>query len=110
LDPITVDFLGVLVRAFLTYLGGYLVAHHVINDAANELYVTHFTHVIILSLPAAGSILWGLYVRYRGRRKLMVALMPGVHTEDQVNAIIKSGQATPTVSTPSSTIPGVPAA
>ncbi len=107
MDPITVEVVGVIVRAFLAYLGGYLVAHHVINDAQNERFIDHFAHLIILSLPAAGGVLWGLYVRYRGRKKLLTALMPGVHTEDQVNAIWKSGQ-TPTVTTPTNSVPGVP--
>lgn len=105
MDPIVMEFAGVIVRSFLTYLGGYLIAHHVLNDDQSERFVQHFTSMIVLSLPAAGGVCWGLYVRWRSRKKLLTALMPGVHTEDQVNLLWKAG---PTVTTPSNTSPGVP--
>jgi len=110
MDPITVEFLGVILRTLLTYVGGFLVAHHVINDADRERYVAHFATEIVLSLPAIGALAWGLWVKLRSRKKLLVALSSDVKmSENEAAAIVKSGCVTPTVSTPKNTIPGVPA-
>lgn len=109
MDPLVVEFLGVIGRWLLTSIGSYLVAHHVLNASQSEQYVTAFTHDLVLALPMIGGLLWGLWTRYHGRVKLLTALSKGPTTEDAINAIIKSGAPTPTVMTPKSTIPGVPA-
>lgn len=108
MDPLLLEFLGVLIRSALQQIGGYLVAYHWLTGSQSETYVTAFTHDIVLALPAIGGTVWGLWTRYHTRKKFMTALMPGVHTEDQVKAIMKSGEPTPTVLTPSNTVPGVP--
>jgi hypothetical protein len=108
MDPLIFEFLGVVLRSGLTAVGGYLVAHHVLTGSQSETYVTAFSHDLVVGLPAIGGLAWGLWTRYHTRVKLLTALMPGVTTENQVNAILKSGAPTPTVSTPPNTVPGVP--
>jgi hypothetical protein len=108
MDPMVWDFLGVIVRWALTAAGAWLVGHHVLTASQSETYVTAFAHDLVIALPAIGGLAWGLWTRYHGRVKFLTALMPGVHTENQVNAILKSGAPTPTVTTPPNTVPGVP--
>ncbi len=104
------EFLGVIGRWALTMAGAWLVTHHVLSNAQSETYVTAFSHDLVLILPSLGALGWGMWTRYHTRQKLVTALMPGVHTEDQVNAILKYSDAIPTVFTPTNTVPGVPIA
>lgn len=109
MDPLLIEFLGVLARSLLNALGVWLVAHHVLSTDQSERYVTAFAHDVVLALPAIGALAWGLWVRYRGKQKLLVALSSDVKmSENEVTAIVKSGAVTPTVTTPKDTIPGVP--
>ena len=108
MDPMVYEFLGVVARWLLTSIGGYLVAHHILNADQSERYVTAFAHDIAFGLPMIGGLLWGLWTRYHGRIKLLTALSNGPMSENEVKAIIASGQVTPTITTPPSTIPGVP--
>lgn len=109
-NPLVLEFLGVLARALLSSAAGYLVAHHVLSADQSERYVVAFAHDFVLAAPAIGAAAWGLFVRYRGKQKLLVALSSDVKmSENEAAAIVKSGYATPTVTTPKNTVPGVPA-
>lgn len=99
-----------IAQTALAALGGIFVAHHWITGEQEQTFIAWgLTHVTIYA-PIAGALALTLWNKYRGRQKVLIALMPGVHTEDQVNDIIKSGQPTPTILTPPSTSPGVPLA
>lgn len=79
----------------------FLVKKGIWTGAAAEGYV----EAAVVALLAFG---WTVWNHYKNRIKFLTALMPGPQTEDEVNAHIKSGAPTPTISTPPNTIPGVP--
>ncbi len=109
MDPMVVEFIGVLFRWALTTAGSYLVAHHILSAQQSEQFVSAFAHDAMLAAPAIAALGWGLWVRYRGRVKFLTAL--SIHqpaTENDVKAKISRGDATPSVMTPPNTVPGVP--
>ncbi len=109
-NPIVLDILGVLARALLSVLSGYLEAKHLITTEQSTKFVDEAVHYVLIGAPAVGAFAWGAWVRYHNRKKLVVALgSEKLMTENEVKALIKSGAVTPTVSTPKDTIPGVPA-
>ena len=97
-----------LVQVGAAFLGGVLVAHHVITTTQESTFITSLVTHAALALPVLGALALTLWQKYKGRLKMLIALQSGVHTEDQVNAILASGAATPTILTPPSTSPGVP--
>ena len=106
--PILMQILMALAQTGIAALGGALVAHHIITgDQEQTLTASLLTHVA-LALPVALALALTLWQKYKGRVKLLIALQPGVHTEEQVDAIVKSGAVTPTILTPANTVPGVP--
>ncbi len=109
MNPILVQILMALAQTGLAAVGGYLVAHHIITASQADSLTKDLLGHLVLALPLLAGLALTLWNKYKGRVKLLVALQPGVHTEDQVNQIIKSGAATPTITTPSNTSPGVPA-
>ncbi len=96
------------VQTGIAFVGGILVEHHVINGAQEQTLIAWTVNHAVLAAPVLAALALTLWNKYRGRVKMLTALMPGVHTEDQVNAILKSGAPTPTILTPPSTSPGVP--
>ena len=109
MDPMVIEFLGVLLRWALTSVGGYLVAHHILTAEQSEQFSSAFAHNAILALPAVAALALGLWSKYKGRIKFLTAL--SIHqpaTENDVNAKISRGDATPSVLTPPNTVPGVP--
>lgn len=109
MNPILAQILVGLTQWALAAAGGYLVAHHIITATQADSLTKDLLGHLALALPLLGALALTLWNKYRARVKLLVALQPGVHNEDQVNAIIKSGAPTPTITTPSNTSPGVPA-
>jgi hypothetical protein len=93
--------IGSLLRYGLMILATYLVKHGVWTQSAAEGYV----EAAVTALLALG---WSWWKIHGNRVKLLVALMPGPHTEDEVNAHIAAGLPVPSVLTPSNTVPGVP--
>ena len=109
MDPMLLDFLGVLVRWAITSIMAYLVAHHILSADQGASFTADFVHRALISLPLLAPLAWGLWVKYRSRVKLMTALsMPPSATENDVNAKIALGHPTPSVMTPPNTVPGVP--
>ena len=108
MDPETLETLQLIGRWLLTLAISSLVTRHVITQDQGSHLAVQIVHYAPTLIPLA----WGLWrlrkVSIRERIKMLVALMPGVHTEDQVNAIISSGEPTPALTTPSNTVPGVP--
>jgi hypothetical protein len=110
MNPIWLEILGVVLRAALSALSGYLVEHHIATADQTDRWTTAIVEHAVLWAPGAAALAWGLWARYRGKQKLLVALSSDVKmSENEVTAIVKSGVPTPTVSTPKNTIPGVPA-
>ena len=94
--------IGSILRYGLMILATYLVKHGIWSQSAAEGYV----EAAVTALLACG---WSWWKIHSNRIKLLVALMPGPKTEDEVNAHISSGLPVPSVLTPSNTVPGVPA-
>jgi hypothetical protein len=98
-----------LVQVGAAFLGGVLVAHHVITTTQESTFVASLITHAALALPVLGALALTLWNKYAGRRKFMTALaMPKGATEDDVTAKIAIGSVTPSILTPSNTIPGVP--
>jgi hypothetical protein len=93
--------IGSLLRYGLMILATYLVKHGVWTQSAAEGYV----EAAVTALLALG---WSWWKIHANRIKLLVALMPGAKTEDEVIAHIAAGLPVPSVLTPSNTVPGVP--
>ena len=108
MSTILIQILMGLAQTALAALGGIFVARHWITGEQETTFIAWgLTHVALYA-PIALGLALTLWNKYRGRVKMLTALQPGVHTEDDVNAIIKSGALTPTILTPPSTSPGVP--
>lgn len=93
MDPLVVEFLGVLFRWALTAAGTWLVGHHVLTSDQSETFATAFAHDAVLALPMLSALGLGLWTKYRSRIKFLTGLnaRPG-STEADVKATMKSGQ------------------
>lgn len=86
----------------LSFGSGWLVAHGVWTQADAKTYVAGAAMGIL-------SFAWAQRNWVIARMKLMIALMPGIHTENDVNAhIADKTLQNPTILTPPNTTPGVP--
>lgn len=92
MNPLVVEFLGVVARWLLTSVGAWLVGHHVLTADQSEHFATAFAHNAVLAAPMVGGLLLGLWSRYKGRIKFLTALesRPGT-SEATVKATIKNG-------------------
>lgn len=104
MNPILSAALGSILRWALAFGAGWLVQHGIWTQADASTYVA----AAAMGLLAFGLSLWN---KYKGRVTLLTALtMPAGTTEDAVHAKMASGVPLPTITTPSSTVPGVPLA
>ena len=102
MNPILQSALGSIIRcALLTFIVPFLVKHGVWIESDADKYVEAGT----VALLVFG---WSLWNQYKGRVKFLTALMPGPKTEQEVIEHIASGATTPSILTPTNTIPGVP--
>ena len=103
MNPLLQSALTSALRWALAGLAGYMVTHGIFtDDQAGKL--------IEAAVPAAIALGWSLWEKSNARKKVLTALMmPSGSTEDDLKAHIASGAATPTIFTPPSTPPGVPA-
>lgn len=110
MNPIFAEVAGVLARAALLALTGYLQKRHLLTAEQSEKFVAAAVDHIIVWAPGALAVAWGIWRTFISRKKLLVAAASDKPmTENQVTAVVKSGAVTPTVATPKNTIPGVPA-
>lgn len=107
MTSLLLDILGTWIRAGAIALSAYLVQRHLVtSQQGDRLSMELVTHLLLIA-PAALGLLWGTMKSIWQRRAVLVALMPGIHTFDDVQAQLKTGIA-PTVHTPTDTRPGVP--
>lgn len=83
MDPLIAEFIGVILRWLLTSIGGYLVAHHVLEASQSEKYVTAFAHDLALGIPVVLGLLWGLWAKYKGRLRFIAAQEAPRHTSEE---------------------------
>lgn len=108
MNPIYTDILEAVARWAISLIVTVLVTHHVIAADQSASLTADLLHKVALYSPTLIPLAWAVWKIVKARVKFLTALMPDVHTEDDVNAILKSGGPTPTILTPPSTVPGVP--
>jgi type VI protein secretion system component VasK len=89
------EIIGTLVRAAVVFFVGWLTAHGgpQFTDDQVAKFVTEAT-------PVAAVLVWSIWVKYRGRQKLLTAQAAGqVVSERAVEMLVGTGQA-PSVLTP----------
>lgn len=101
MNPVLQAALFSILRWALAIGAGWLVNHHIWSASDAETYVAAAALAIL-------SLAWSQRNVMLSRAKLLVALMPGMHTEDDVNAHLAAKLPTPALTTPSNTSPGVP--
>ena len=107
MNAIVLQILMALAQTGLAALGGALVRNHYITGEQEQTLIAWGLQHAAIYAPLVLALGLTLWMKYMGRVKMLTALMPNVHTEEQVNAIVKTGL-TPTILTPPSTSPGVP--
>ena len=102
MNPLFIQAATQVLIWLLTLCAGVLVEHGIWSSSDAKTYV----------LAAAMGILsfaWGQRMWVLARVKMLVALLPGIHTEDDVNAhIANKALPNPTILTPPNTVPGIP--
>lgn len=108
MNPFYQNLLAAFVRKGLTALSGILVAHKFMSQSQGDSWMAAGTDYLIDSIPAALAVAWSWVTAYMNRKKILTALtLPQGSTENDVKEAIKN-EVTPTVKTPSNTIPGTP--
>lgn len=101
MNPMIRDYVVTLIRTLLLAGAGALVKSGLAEEGSFDELATGLATAIV-------TIGWALWSKYKARKHLVTALtLPQGSTENDVKAAIKSG-VTPTVTTPSNTVPGVP--
>jgi hypothetical protein len=102
IPPFIQQIIGVLVRAVVVWLAGYLAANADITLSENQI-----GQVVTYLVPVVAVLAWSLYQKYRGRLKyLTAAASRHVMTEHEVEAIINDPAApNPSVLTPKDQLP-----
>ena len=101
MNPVFVSAAVSVLIWLLSFGSGWLVAHGVWTASDAKTYVAAAAMGIL-------SLGWAQRNIILARLKMLVALMPGIHTEDAVNAHLAANLPTPALSTPSNPSPGVP--
>ena len=92
IPPFIQQIVGVLVRAAVVWLAGYLAA-----NAGISLTDDQVTQVVTYLVPTLAVIAWSVYSKYLGRQKLLTAAAAAGATEREVEEMVKD----PAVPTPS---------
>ena len=108
MQTILVQILIGLAQITMAAFGGFLVERHIITGVQEQTLIAWVVNHTIIIAPIIAALALTLWQKYKSRVRMLIALQPGVHTENDVNAILASGAATPTILTPPSTTPGVP--
>lgn len=108
MNPIYIDIAEAFARWAIGIIVTILVTHHIITADQSASLTADLLHKLELYSPTLLPLAWAVWKIVQNRVKFLTALMPDVKTEDQVNAIVKSGAPTPALTTPPNTVPGVP--
>jgi len=100
MNPLVVSAISSILIFILTWASGFLVSHGVWTNGDATSYVSAAALGII-------SLVWAQRNVILARVKMLVALMPGVHTEQAVIDHIANKLPTPALLTPPMTSPGV---
>lgn len=102
IPPFVQQVVGVLVRAVIVWVAGYLAAHSAVtlNDDQIGSIVTYL-------VPVVAVLVWSLYSKYVGRQKLLTALASSKPmSEHEVESRLKDPAVpTPSVLTPKTETP-----
>ena len=101
MNPVFVAAITSILRWALAIGAGYLVKAGIWTQGDATSYVAAAALAIL-------SLAWSQRDKIVSRTQLLVALMPGMHTEQQVMAHIADKLPTPSLLTPANTSPGVP--
>lgn len=110
MNPLIPEIVGSFIRAVLTILSGWLVAHHVWTQGQSETFTTYLvstiTAALIAGAPAMLAFLLSVWQKIVQRRKLVNALAsPVPQSEALLESKIANGVYTASISTPKTTIP-----
>lgn len=100
MNPLLQAALSSILRWLLAFVAGYLVRAGIWTGSEAEAYVAAAALAIL-------SLAWARRDDLRNRVKLLVALLPGIRTEDDVNAHLQANRPTPPLTTPSNTPPAI---
>ena len=92
IPPFVSQIVGVLVRAAVVWVAGYLAA-----NAKIELSEDQITQVVAYIVPTLAVLAWSVYSKYLGRQKLLTATAVAGATEAEIEQMV----ADPTVVNPS---------
>lgn len=100
IPPFISQIIGVLVRAALVWLAGYLNSHG-INIGDSQV-----TQVVTWATPLVAALAWSAYQKFHGRQKLLTAQAAANLTEHEVEARVADPKTpNPSVMTPKSEVP-----
>ena len=92
IPPFVSQIVGVIVRAAVVWVAGYLAAHA--NVTLSEAQIGQIVAYVV---PTLAVLAWSVYSKYLGRQKLLTAAAAAGATEQQVEQMVKD----PKVPTPS---------
>ncbi len=93
IPPFVQQILGVLVRAIVVWLAGYLAAHADVTLSENQI-----GNIVTYLVPVVAVLAWSVYQKYQGRLKfLTAAAAPYAMTEHEIEDIVSD----PAIPTPS---------
>lgn len=102
LPPFIQQIIGVLIRAVVVWLAGYLTAHAGITLSEDQI-----GQIVTYLVPVVAVLAWSIYAKFFGRQKLLTAAASSKPmTEHEVEAKVKDPAVpTPSVMTAKSEVP-----
>ncbi len=102
ISPFVQQILGVIVRAAVVWVAGYLAAHANITLSEEQI-----GKIVTYLVPVVAVLAWSFYQKYHGRLKYLVAAAaPYAMTEHEIEAVVSDPAIpNPSVNTPKSEIP-----
>ena len=92
IPPFVSQMVGVLVRAVVVWVAGYLAANAQVTLSEDQI-----AQIVAYLVPIVGVVGWSAYSKYLGRQKLLTAAAAAGVTEKEVEQMV----ADPAVPTPS---------
>lgn len=102
IPPFVQQILGVVVRAVVVWLAGYLAAHANVTLSEDQI-----GSIVTYLVPVVGVLLWAIYGMFKGRVKMLTAAAsPRVLTEHELEALVSDPAVpNPSVNTPKHEVP-----